>query len=103
MNKEELERKIKGLEGLIESQRETIRDLSAKNIKVNDEIRDIKRQYEEKEKYYFNIEEDYNNSCFKMNLSKKETEVILEFLEKLNREDTHFYISVLKEVYKYNE
>lgn len=101
MNKEELEIRIKGLEGLVESQRETIRDLSEKNIKVNDEIRETKRQYEEKEKYYFNIEEDYNDSCFKMELSKKEAEVIFGFLERLNAENTHFYISVLKEVYKY--
>lgn len=81
MKKEELEKKIKGLEAFIEVQ-------GKERNKINESLGQLHnklQEYEDKDVYFFNIydldREEYKN--FYMEIPKKSVKDILAFIEKL--------------------
>ena len=100
MKKEELETRIKGLEGLVESQRETIRELSEKNNNANEELRILKINQNKKETFLFKVYEedcDYEKN-FSMEITENGAKIIVDFIEKFNRNCEYYDISIYKKI-----
>lgn len=108
MNKAEMENKIKGLEGLVESYRNTTYELKEEKERIYKEKEEVckelentRRQYENKEKIMFNIWEsdNYTDETFIIDYSEKEMEAVLKFIKTFNEKLNYLNISVYKEVY----
>lgn len=97
MKKEELEKKIKGLETFIEVQ-------NRERNKINESLGQLHnklQEYEDKDVYFFNIYDLDREKCtnFNMELSKKSVKDILEFIELLEVE-INYRIVIYKKIEK---
>lgn len=94
MKKQDLEKKVKGLEGLVESQRNTIAELVERNRKLNGDLKpksDLKEYKISAGVYDFFITKYYTDENLKL---------IMDLLESLNehaKENFYVYERVLPE------